>query len=107
METHEVTIEYDGDEWTIEVPEDEYILDAAEDEGIDLPYSCREGNCTSCAGLVDRGEVNRGGVALSIEEEMEGYVLLCSSYATSDCRILAGVQDEVFDSAFDDFDDVF
>lgn len=34
----------------MECPDDTYILDAADAAGIDLPYSCRSGTCSSCAG---------------------------------------------------------
>ena len=46
----------DGEE-TIECDENTYILDAAEEAGVELPWSCRAGACSSCTAKVENPDV--------------------------------------------------
>lgn len=96
--SHEVTIEFAGDTHELDIEEDEYILDAGLNAGLDLPFSCKEGNCTTCTAELLAGEVDQSdGMALEKEDKEEGYVLLCSSYPRDECHVRAGneVQEEM------------
>lgn len=76
-----VTIILDDEEHVIEVTPNETILEAAIDEGVDPPFACQEGICTTCQARLHQGRVHMDeDEGLTDDEMEEGYILTCQSH---------------------------
>jgi ring-1,2-phenylacetyl-CoA epoxidase subunit PaaE len=81
----EVTVIMDGRRRSFTMKrEQDTVLDAAARAGVELPFSCRAGVCSTCRTKVIRGEVEMAqNYALEDWELEQGYVLACQSRVKS------------------------
>lgn len=79
----EITI--DGSVHRLRWPVGRNLVDTMMAAGIEVPYSCREGNCGSCAATVIEGQVDLGNAAILEEDDIaDGLFLACQACPLSD-----------------------
>ncbi|MDD5148948.1 MAG: ferredoxin--NADP reductase [Flavobacterium sp.] len=85
LEGHtKISILVDDEETTFEMSQKQTILEAALKQGIDAPYSCQGGICSSCLARVKSGtaEMKKNSI-LTDKEVADGLVLTCQAHPTS------------------------
>jgi ring-1,2-phenylacetyl-CoA epoxidase subunit PaaE len=82
----EVTVVIDGATRTFMLDKaKENIIDAGLRNGVELPYSCKGGVCSTCRAKLVAGEVDMDvNFALEDYEVARGFVLTCQSYPVTD-----------------------
>ncbi|GEL10363.1 ring-1,2-phenylacetyl-CoA epoxidase subunit PaaE [Flavobacterium glycines] len=80
-----ITIMVDDEETSFEMSQKETILEAALKQGIDAPYSCQGGICSSCLCRVTEGSAKMKKNSILTDKEIaEGLILSCQAHPTSD-----------------------
>ncbi len=88
MKQFQVTLAGSGKSFIVR--EGENVLQAALKQGVMLPYSCKNGTCGSCKGVVESGEVHypfHPPMALEKKDYAEGFALMCQAEPVEDLLI--------------------
>ena len=79
-----MTVLIDGKHHELTLSADESVLDAALNAGLDIPYSCKGGVCSTCRCKVTRGSVRmERNFTLEAPDVAQGFALSCQAHATS------------------------
>jgi ring-1,2-phenylacetyl-CoA epoxidase subunit PaaE len=86
----EATVILDGIGRRLALPKNtDTILNAALNEGLELPYACKAGVCSTCRALLVEGEVDMdANYSLEDYELARGYILTCQSYPMTDSVVV-------------------
>jgi len=79
-----MTVLLDGKHHELTLSADESVLDAALNAGLDIPYSCKGGVCSTCRCKVVKGTVTmHKNFTLEPADVAQGFALSCQSHVTS------------------------
>lgn len=75
--------------YAFEVEEGETILEGALRQGVDIPFSCQSGACSTCKGKVISGSFNYGGFPITgiDPDNDQNDALFCCAFPSSDMEI--------------------
>ncbi|OYU78915.1 MAG: flavodoxin reductase [Flavobacterium sp. BFFFF1] len=85
LEGHtKITVLVDDEETTFEMSQKQTLLDAALKQGVDAPYSCQGGICSSCLARITSGTAEMKKNAILTDKEIaDGLILTCQAHPTS------------------------
>ena len=79
-----ITVMVDDEETVFEMSQKQSVLDAALKQGIDAPYSCQGGICSSCLARIKSGTAEMKKNAILTDKEIaDGLILTCQAHPTS------------------------
>ncbi|MGB7786126.1 MAG: ferredoxin--NADP reductase [Salinimicrobium sp.] len=79
-----LSITVDDEETVFNMPKNKTVLQAALDQGLDVPYSCQGGICSSCVARITEGKAEMEKNSILVDSEIEeGLVLTCQAHPTT------------------------
>lgn len=85
-----ISVILDGVTHNLKISEEDIIVDALIAEGLDVPYSCKAGVCSTCRGKVIEGSVTMDkNFTLEADDVKLGYALTCQARAASKSLVVS------------------
>jgi ferredoxin len=101
MGFYSITIKDKDRCYEAQVADDRYLLEALEEQGIELPFACRQGACTTCAVKIRSGQMEQSeAIGIGLELKNKGYGLICIGKARSSLIMETQSEDEVYQLQF-------
>ena len=79
-----ITVTVDDETETFSMPQSKSVLEAVLEKGLDAPYSCQGGICSTCIARIKKGKAEmRKNQILTDSEIAEGLILTCQAHPTT------------------------